>query len=81
MLVIVAKCEPMSRAGHGPKHGSRHGRQIIAKTGQRGPVLYKGVNNAAHLPEGGLDEARGLPTSSLPLMDNAPSDTDARLLD
>ena len=39
----------------GPKSWSRHVCLIIALTGQQGPVLYKGnkgVNDAAHSPEG-----------------------------
>ena len=43
----------MSLAGHRPKSGSRHVCLIIAKTGQRGPVLYKVDNDAAGTPEGG----------------------------
>ena len=61
-----------------PKHESRHGWQIIALTEPQSPLLYKGVNNAAHPPKGGLDEASGLSASSLSLMDNAPSDTNDR---
>ena len=49
MLVINSEqCEPLSLAGNRLKHGLSHGCQIIASTGQRGPVPYKGVNNAAH---------------------------------
>ena len=42
----LTKCNVslMSLSGHGPKHGSRHGCLIIAKTGQRGPLLYMLVN-------------------------------------
>ena len=32
---------------------------------------YKGVNDAAHPPEGGLAEVGSLSASSLPLLDNA----------
>ena len=49
----------MSLAGYRPKHGSRHGCLIIAWTRQQGPGLYKGdkgVNDAAHPPEGGPAE-------------------------
>ena len=64
----------MSQAGHRPKHGSRHGCLIIAYTGQQDPVQYKsdkGVNDAAHPPEGGLADTSSLLASSLPLLDNA----------
>ena len=40
-----------------------------------GPELYIGVTNAARPPKGGPAEAEGLPVSSLPWMDNSPSDT------
>ena len=60
----------MILAEHGPKSGSKHVCLIIAKTGQQGPVLYKGdkgVNDAGRSPEGGPIKARGLSASSLPL--------------
>ena len=41
-------------------------------------MLYNGVNNAVHPPEGGATEIGGLSASSLPEMHNAPSDTNAR---
>ena len=41
-------------------------------------MIYKGINNATHPPEGGPTEAGGLPASSLTRMDNTPSDTNAR---
>ena len=47
----------MILAAHGPNSGSRHICLIIASTGQQGPVLCKGVNDAAHPPEGGPAEA------------------------
>ena len=61
----------MSLAGHGPKSGSRHVCLIIAWTEQQGLVLYKGVNDAAYPPEGGLAEPGDLSVSSLSLLDNA----------
>ena len=45
-------------------------------------MLYKGdkgVNDAARPPEGGSTKLMGLSASCLPLLDNAPSDTNARL--
>ena len=59
----------MSQGGLGPKSGSRHVSLVIASTGQQGLLLYKGakgVNDAAHSPEGGPAEAGGLSASSLP---------------
>ena len=53
----------MGLAGLGPKSGSRHICLIIAEAGKQGPVLYKGgkgVNVAAHPPEGGPAEVGGL---------------------
>ena len=41
-------------------------------------MLYKGVSNAARLPEGDLAKAGGFSASSLPYMDNASSNTNAR---
>ena len=61
----------MSRAGLGPKSGSRHGCRVIAWTRQQGLVLYiedKGVNVAARLPESGRAEAGSLLASHLPLI-------------
>ena len=55
--------------------------RLELKLDHRGPVLYKGVkgvNEAARPPEGGPAETGGLSGSNLPLMDNAPSDTNAR---
>ena len=52
----------------GPKSGSRIKCLIIAFTGSRGPVLYKGdkgVSDASRPPEGGTAETEGLLTSSL----------------
>ena len=72
-LTHLVQCEPMSQAGYGFKHRSRHGCLLIAKTGQQGPVQYKGdtgVNLAARPPEGGPAEPRDLSTRSLPLLDN-----------
>ena len=59
----------MSLAGHEPKSGSRNVCLIIAKTGSRGPVLYKGdkgVNDTARPSERDLAEPGGLSTSCLP---------------
>ena len=63
----------MSLAGHGLKFGSRHGCLIIAKTGQQGSVLYKGVNDAVRPPEGGPAEAEVLLASSLLLSIDRPA--------
>ena len=52
----------MSLAGLGPKSGSRYiwpRNKIIAWTELQGPVLYKGVNDAARPPEVGPAEAGG----------------------
>ena len=48
----------MSLAGHGPKHGFRHGCQIITQTS---PVLYKDVNNAASSLPLGIDRPAQIP--------------------
>ena len=41
-------------------------------------AIHKDVSNAARAPEGGPAEVGGLPASSLPKIDKAPSDMDAR---
>ena len=59
----------MSQTDLGPKSGSRHVCLVIAKTGPQGQVLYKGakgVNNAAHWPEGSPAETGDLTASRLP---------------
>ena len=58
----------MSLADFEPKSGSRHVCQLIALTGQQGPVLYKGDNVAAGPPESGPAETGGLSVSNLPLV-------------
>ena len=59
--------------GHGLKHVSSHGWPVIAQTGPQSPVLYKGDNNAARLPESGPAESGGLSISSLPLLFDGPT--------
>ena len=61
----------MCLAGLGPKSGSRYICLIIAWTGQKGPVQYKGVkdvNDAARPLEGGPANVGGFSASSLPLV-------------
>ena len=56
---------------------------IIAETGPRDPVLYKGdrgVSDAARPPEGGLAEAVDLSASSLPGSIDRPARTPDRPL-
>ena len=56
---------------HEPKCGSGRGCRFIAWTRQQGLVLYigyKGVNDAARTPGGGLVEAGDLSASNLPLI-------------
>ena len=67
----------MSLAGHELKHESRYGCLIIAKTGPRSPVQYDGDYNAARPPESGPDEVGSLSVSSLPLIFDTPSSTNA----
>ena len=76
----LVQCEPMNLVGHGLKHDSKQVYLIIAYTGRRSPVLYKGVkgvNGAACPLEAGPAENGGLSASSLPLSIEYP----ARLTD